>query len=111
MKTVRTPDMDVTMSMKGKGTNKQYAFNDFSDLIKIPQIRKKTKIDKNPPKESIQCNLTHVYQDGKGWRLFKGVIAIKDLRRQFGKIQEVMYSFDNEVFGSHYDLRPKNSVH
>lgn len=110
MKTVRTADMDVTMSIKGKGNNKQYAFNDFSDPIKLPQIRRKTTIDKTP-KESIPCNLTHIYQDGKGWRLFKGVIAIKDLRRQFGKIQEVMYSYDNEVFGSHHNLRPKNSIH
>lgn len=110
MKTVRTADMDVTMSIKGKGNNKQYAFNDFSDLIKLPKIRKKIAIDKTP-KQSIPCNLTHMYQDGKGWRVYKGVIAIKDLRRQFGKIQEVMYSFDNEVFGKHYNLRPKNSVH
>ncbi len=111
MKTVRTNDFDRTLSIKGKGTTKQYAFNDFSDLIKLPKIRTKSKIDKPQPKEVIQCNLTHIYQDGTGWRLFKGVIPIADIKRQFGKVQEVMYSFDNDVFGSWHNLRPKTNVH
>ena len=51
MKTVRTADMDVTMSFKGKGSSKQYAFTDFSDRIKIES--KTAKILKDRVKQKL----------------------------------------------------------
>lgn len=97
------------MSIKGKGTNKQYAFNDFSDLIKLkdsmpkpPQlVRKKFKVKQVDRTGSIRCNMTHVWNGNRqqGWIVLPRIVPISKIKTMFPNVKELMYSLDDEVYG------------
>ena len=100
----------VSTNRCGKGNNKRYAFQDFSDLIDVrdtmrksePKVRNKpsNKIVKVVPRAgAMYINKTHVFLQEVGWVIIDRYMTPSKVRKLYPNVMELLYSIDNEVFG------------
>ena len=140
MRRIDTNDMDMAMSIKGKGTSKQYAFDDYSDRIRIgseikkvetikfyddmntatkgysileklaKELRRPQLVMKANNVDRVRCNMTHVW-DGSAWTKIVGVLRLSEVKSKYPTVKELMYSKDNESFGAWYIAQEVGNVH
>lgn len=136
MRRIDTNDMDMVMSIKGKGNCKRYAFDDYSDRIHlgpkvkvepikfyddmdtenkvleklVMQLRKPQLVMKSNNIVRVRCNMTHIW-DGSRWAKVVGVLTLSEVKSKYPTVKELMYSKDNETFGAWYIAQAVGNVH
>jgi hypothetical protein len=101
----------ASTSRSGKGNNKRYAFNDFSNLIDLRDDMRKSepkrkkckpnKIVKITPAGSMYINKTHVFLAEVGWVIIDRYVTPNKVRKMYPNVLEMMHSIDDEVYGDH----------